>query len=88
MYEGICELAAENGASREGGGQAGREVGREAGREAGRGCFRRPLYHNMGNVNVLKEDKMISRAFSVFSFLGALLEQQLHNGLVPVPLGQ
>ena len=46
MYGGICELAAENGASG--------------------GCFRRP-FHNIKNVNVLKEHKMISSAFSVFS---------------------
>jgi hypothetical protein len=68
MHGGICELAAENGASG--------------------GCFQRPFHHNMKNVNVLKEDKMISSAFSVFSnveVLGALLEQQLHNRLVPMP---
>jgi hypothetical protein len=47
MYGGICELAAENGASG--------------------GCIRRPFHHNIQNVNVLKEDKMISSAFSVFS---------------------
>ena len=47
MDGGICELAAENGASW--------------------GCFQRPFHHNMKNVNVLKEDKMISSAFSVFS---------------------
>src|SRR5271170_5708860 len=44
---GICELAAENGASG--------------------GCFRRPFHHKIKNVNVLKEDKMISSAFLVFS---------------------
>jgi hypothetical protein len=42
MYGGICELAAENGASG--------------------GCFRRPFHHNIKNVNVLKEDKMINSA--------------------------
>jgi len=31
------------------------------------GCIRRPFHHNIQNVNVLKEDKMISSAFSVFS---------------------
>jgi hypothetical protein len=31
------------------------------------GCFQRPFHHNIKNVNFLKEDKMISRAFSVFS---------------------
>jgi hypothetical protein len=29
------------------------------------GCFQRPFHHNKKNVNVLKEDKMISSAFSM-----------------------
>jgi hypothetical protein len=39
------------------------------------------------NVNVLKEDKVISSPFSAFSNVGALLEQQLHNRLVYAPCG-
>jgi hypothetical protein len=49
------------------------------------------FHYNIRGINVLKEDEMISSAFSVFPNVELSrrpsLEQQLHNRLMPVPCG-